>query len=363
MVGRGEEEVTSAIDGRLRARARRAATVNSQLARQTAQAGLLMATMMADGGTVFAAGNGGSATQCGHLVSELVERFRPDRPAMCAVSLTAGSGAVTGIGNDYGHDQAFSHQLQTLGRSGDLLVLFTTNGNSANELEAASAARSIGMEVLGIVAGSGGQLTPLCDYLISVKVGDTPAIYEDHLTVLHLLCEVVESVLLGTRFGPTEVNGLVTLAVAIECRQKWGTRGLEVAWTNGCFDLLHRGHLATLDYARGAADALIVGLNTDSSVRRLKGDGRPIVPEAERAELLASLRHVDLVVMFDDDEPSSLLSRLKPDVFVKGADYMDRVDEMPETREVKGYGGRIAFAPLVEGVSTSGRTGSARTGG
>jgi rfaE bifunctional protein nucleotidyltransferase chain/domain len=121
--------------------------------------------------------------------------------------------------------------------------------------------------------------------------------------------------------------------------------------------------LATLTYARGSADALIVGLNTDSSVRRLKGDGRPIVPEAERAELLAALGAVDLVVLMDSDEPSSLLDSIRPDVCVKGADYVDRVIEMPETSVVERHGGRMVFAPLVEGVSTSDRIASTRTSG
>mgnify|MGYP000031665905 CR=1 FL=1 len=161
----------------------------------------------------------------------------------------------------------------------------------------------------------------------------------------------------------SEVNGLVTIDEATRCRREGAREGLQVAWTNGCFDLLHRGHLATLNCARRSADALIVGLNTDSSVRRLKGDGRPIVPEAERAELLAALRSVDLVVMLDDDEPSSLLDRLRPDVYVKGADYMDRMIEMPETGVVERYGGRIVFAPLVEGISTSERIGSTRIKG
>jgi rfaE bifunctional protein nucleotidyltransferase chain/domain len=359
----GVEDMALVIEGRLRARARRSAAAGSLLAMEVAQAGLLIATTLADAGIVLTAGNGGSATQCEHLVSEVVGRFRSDRPGMRAIALTAGSATTTAIGNDYGFDQVFSHQVRALGRPGDLVVLFTTSGNSVNLLEAAHAARSVEMNILGIVAGDGGRLGQECDNLIRVGAGSTAAIQEDHLTVLHLLCEVVESELLGIALGPIEVDGVVTIDEAIDCRRGWAAQGVQVAWTNGCFDLLHQGHLATLKYARGSADALIVGLNTDSSVRRLKGDGRPIVPEAERAELLASLSSVDLVVMLDDDEPSSVLGRLRPDVCVKGADYMDRVVEMPETGMVERHGGRMVFAPLVEGVSTSERIGSTRTKG
>jgi rfaE bifunctional protein nucleotidyltransferase chain/domain len=361
--GGGVEELALVIEGRLRARARRSATAGYLLAAEVAQAGRLFAATLAGGGTVLAAGNGGSATQCEHLVSELVGRFRSDRPGMNAVSLTAGSATTTAIGNDYGFDQIFSRQVAALGRPGDLLVLFTTSGNSVNLLEAANAARSIGMKILGVVAGVEGRLSHKCDHLIQVRAGSTAAIQEDHLTVLHLLCEVVESELFGVMYGSTEVDGLVTVDEAIDCRSEWADQGLQVAWTNGCFDLLHQGHLATLTYARGSADALIVGLNTDSSVRRLKGDGRPIVPEAERAELLASLSAVDLVVLMDGDEPSSLLDSIRPDVCVKGADYVDRVIEMPETSVVERHGGRMVFAPLVEGVSTSDRIASTRTSG
>ncbi|MEM6457477.1 MAG: adenylyltransferase/cytidyltransferase family protein [Acidobacteriota bacterium] len=118
--------------------------------------------------------------------------------------------------------------------------------------------------------------------------------------------------------------------------------GRTVAFANGCFDLLHVGHLRYLQAARDEADALIVALNGDDSVRRLKGAGRPLVPADERAEMLAGLRPVDYVVIFDDDTPGPLLERLQPDVHCKGTDY-GAPERVPEYPIVRAYGGRTAL--------------------
>lgn len=114
--------------------------------------------------------------------------------------------------------------------------------------------------------------------------------------------------------------------------------GRRIALANGHFDLLHVGHLRYLTAARAAADALVVAVNDDDSVRRLKGEGRPLVPAAERAELLAGLEPVDFVVVFDGDSPAPLLTRLRPDVHCKGTDY-GRPEKVPEYETVRAYGG------------------------
>ncbi|AMV25174.1 Bifunctional protein HldE [Gemmata sp. SH-PL17] len=130
--------------------------------------------------------------------------------------------------------------------------------------------------------------------------------------------------------------------------------GRVVVWTNGCFDLLHAGHARSLRAARALGDALVVGVNSDASVRRLKGPGRPVVPEAERAELVAALGCVDAVVVFGEDTPEACLERLRPAVHCKGADYAPPGGRpVPEAALVEGYGGRVAFLPLVEGLSTT----------
>ena len=129
-------------------------------------------------------------------------------------------------------------------------------------------------------------------------------------------------------------------------------RGDRVVFTNGCFDILHRGHVEYLDYARGLGDRLVVGLNTDRSVRQLKGPGRPINPEDDRAVVLAALSSVDAVVLFDQDTPREVIAALLPDVLVKGGDY--RPEEIVGAAEVTAAGGRVVVAPLVPGRSTTG---------
>ena len=123
-------------------------------------------------------------------------------------------------------------------------------------------------------------------------------------------------------------------------------------FTNGVFDVLHTGHIALLEAARAAGDALVVGVNTDASVRRLgKGPDRPLVPEGERARVLAALAAVDCVVLFGADTPLALIERLRPDVLVKGADYSR--ETIVGAAEVEGWGGRVVRVPLIEGKSTT----------
>lgn len=132
---------------------------------------------------------------------------------------------------------------------------------------------------------------------------------------------------------------------------RWRSEGRRVVWTNGCFDLLHVGHVRSLEQARALGDVLVVGVNGDGSVRRLKGDGRPIVPAGERAEIVAALRAVDAVVVFDDDTPAALVALLRPHLFCKGSDYEGR--DVPEAEAVRSYGGVVEFLDMVPGLSTS----------
>jgi len=124
-----------------------------------------------------------------------------------------------------------------------------------------------------------------------------------------------------------------------------------VAFTNGVFDLLHPGHIDVLTAARETADALVVGINSDESVRRLKGPTRPIRSDAERSYVLAALECVDLVVVFPEDTPLNLVRHLRPDVIVKGGDYS--VETIVGAAEVKGWGGRVVVVPLTPGHSTT----------
>jgi D-beta-D-heptose 7-phosphate kinase/D-beta-D-heptose 1-phosphate adenosyltransferase len=127
--------------------------------------------------------------------------------------------------------------------------------------------------------------------------------------------------------------------------------GKSLVFTNGVFDLLHVGHVRYLAEARALGDVLLVAINSDRTVRELKGDGRPITSESERAEILAALREVDYVTIFDDISPRSLITQLLPDLLVKGGDY--DLDEIHGREEVEAAGGRVVSLPFIEGASTS----------
>ena len=134
-------------------------------------------------------------------------------------------------------------------------------------------------------------------------------------------------------------------------RERLHGAGQTLVFTNGVFDILHVGHVRYLSKARALGDALVVAINSDRSVRELKGDGRPLTKENDRAEILAALRAVDYVTIFDDVSPRSLIAQLLPDVLVKGGDYT--LDQIHGREEVEAAGGRVVSLPFVEGVSTS----------
>jgi D-beta-D-heptose 7-phosphate kinase/D-beta-D-heptose 1-phosphate adenosyltransferase len=144
----------------------------------------------------------------------------------------------------------------------------------------------------------------------------------------------------------------------VDFRELFGTleerrrRGARITFTNGCFDLIHPGHVTYLETARSLGDILVVGLNSDSSVRRLKGPGRPILSQSERATVLAGLRSVDYVVVFEEDTPLALIEAIAPDTLVKGGDW--RLEAIVGRELVEAVGGRVVSIPFVEGYSTTG---------
>ncbi len=144
---------------------------------------------------------------------------------------------------------------------------------------------------------------------------------------------------------------VVPLEQSIERVAEMKRAGKRVVFTNGCFDLLHPGHTRYLAEARALGDALVVAINSDRSVRALKGPSRPILPESERAEVIAALRCVDLVTTFDDLTPRDLLARMLPQVLVKGADWGP--ENIVGREEVEAAGGRVVSIPVVQGYSTS----------
>jgi D-beta-D-heptose 7-phosphate kinase/D-beta-D-heptose 1-phosphate adenosyltransferase len=149
----------------------------------------------------------------------------------------------------------------------------------------------------------------------------------------------------------TSDDKVVTLVEASEQVERWRHQGLTVGFTNGCFDLLHPGHVSLMSQAKAACDRLVVGLNSDDSARRLKGKDRPVQSEGARAAVLASLAGVDLVVVFEEDTPLELIKTLRPDVLVKGADYA--LDQVVGGDLVHSWGGRVLLAELTPGHSTT----------
>ena len=134
-------------------------------------------------------------------------------------------------------------------------------------------------------------------------------------------------------------------------RERIGREGKRLVFTNGCFDLLHPGHVRYLDQARRLGDALVVALNSDQSVRAIKGEGRPILSESERAEVMAALEAVDYVTIFDEETPRELIASLLPDILVKGGDWAP--DQIVGREEVEAAGGKVLSLPYVEGSSTT----------
>ncbi|MBL8807439.1 MAG: D-glycero-beta-D-manno-heptose 1-phosphate adenylyltransferase [Rhodospirillales bacterium] len=191
----------------------------------------------------------------------------------------------------------------------------------------------------GIDLDSAARLASVAAGVVVAKVGTAVAYSADLVRAL--------------RHGDiaTGEDKVVTLEQAVDEVGRWRRQGLKIGFTNGCFDLLHPGHVSLIGQARAACDRLVVGLNSDASVKRLKGADRPVQGEAARASVLGSLGHVDLVVIFAEDTPMDVIRALKPDVLVKGADYTK--DKVVGATEVESWGGRVVLARLVAGQSTT----------
>ena len=159
-------------------------------------ASVMVAAFRADGKVLFC-GNGGSAADAQHIAAELSGRFYTDRPPLYAEALHVNSSYVTAVANDYGYDEVYARMVQAAGRAGDVLVAFSTSGNSSNVLRAIEVAQKQGMVVVGFTGRSGGKMAALCDVLLNVPSADTPRIQEAHILLGHILCEIVEREMFG----------------------------------------------------------------------------------------------------------------------------------------------------------------------
>ncbi len=149
------------------------------------------------------------------------------------------------------------------------------------------------------------------------------------------------------------MNKLVKLEQLIEIVKQARMQDKNIAWTNGCFDIIHAGHVDYLEKSKSYGHLLVVGLNSDQSIKILKGELRPIFSELNRAKVLCSIIYVDYVVLFSDPSPINIIRTIQPDFYIKGGDYtIDTIDQ-DERRVVESYGGEIVLLPMVEGVSTS----------
>jgi phosphoheptose isomerase len=325
-----------------------------------ALAGELVRDAIAAGKKVLLCGNGGSAADAQHIAAELVGRFVVERRALPAIALTTDTSALTAIGNDYGYEVVFSRQVEALGQPGDVLIAITTSGGSKNVVAAVKAARGCGMKVVGLTGAKGVEFARSCDSCVIVPSTDTARIQECHIAVGHVLCELVDDRIAPRDSRPLAPGRLTsspkefTVAELVAFREECRARKQTVVWTNGVFDVLHIGHLQSLRIARGFGDVLIVGTNSDASVKAIKGPSRPIFPASERVEMLASLDVVDAVIVYDTPTAIDTLKAVKPDVYCKGGEYAPGNGKtIPEAETVLGFGARIELIPMVPGRSST----------
>ncbi|MEE2745572.1 MAG: D-glycero-beta-D-manno-heptose-7-phosphate kinase [Pseudomonadota bacterium] len=156
---------------------------------------------------------------------------------------------------------------------------------------------------------------------------------------------------LDNKLTVTSNRKILALGPLLEEAEMWVSEGKLIGFTNGCFDLLHPGHIATLNEAKNFCDKLVVGVNSDKSIRELKGNSRPIQDETVRSQILAALEVVDAVIIFDEKTPADMIKKIEPNIYVKGGDYT--IDQVPEAEVVKGYGGKVVLAKFQKGYSTT----------
>lgn len=256
---------------------------------------------------------------------------------------------LTSISQDILKKCDFEAMIVTRGSEG--MTLVESSGNiehlktQALEVFDVSGAGDTVIAVLGVSLAAGATLSEamyLANAAAGIVVGKvgTAVIHQDELLST-----------LYTQELKAHEKKIVSCETAQSQIQKWKRQNHQIVFTNGCFDLLHPGHISLLNEAKKAGDKLIVGLNTDTSIQRLKGPNRPIQQEWDRAFILSSLHCVDLVILFDEETPLKLIETLKPDILVKGADYT--IDNVIGASFVQSYGGQVYLIDLIEGQSTS----------
>jgi D-sedoheptulose 7-phosphate isomerase len=322
----------------------------SNLAENFEKAAQISVNCLKNGNTILICGNGGSASDAEHMAGEIVGRFGYDRPSLPCISLCTPSATFTAISNDYGYEKVFARQVSGFGKKGDVLIGISTSGNSANIVEAFKVAKEMNISTIAMTGSKDSKLSAIADVTMRSGSTRTPRIQEIHSILIHSLCRAIEDEIFNKAASPALpskkiISGdeIKTLAEAI--------KGYKSVFTNGCFDILHPGHVYILNECRKQGELLIVGLNSDASIKRLKGESRPYHKFEDRANVLAALEAVDYVIGFDEDTPKELIEALTPNILIKGGDYT------PETVVgadwVTSHGGKVVIIPLLEGHSTT----------
>jgi rfaE bifunctional protein nucleotidyltransferase chain/domain len=349
------DPIEALIQQRLRERADLLREFGRECSNSVQAAADAVVECLARGKRILVLGNGESARDAEYFAAELIDRFKSDRLPIPALAVTTDTSTLTAVWNTRGFEEVLARRIRAAVSSGDVVIAISTSGRSPDILKAVRAAREAGANTIGLTSEDGHPLTEAVDIGILVPSTSAARIQEVHIAALHILCELVESSLLPAIGWLTNVpKGIVAWGDLLKLRDGWAREGKVVAWTNGCFDVLHVGHLHSLEQAKKLGDVLVVGINTDAAVRELKGQDRPIFPVEERMRLVAGFRTTDYVVEFDGLTPEGALLELRPDVHVKGEDYAPPSGKpMPEKEVVESYGGRIEFVSIIPTRSTT----------
>ncbi|GAB4270442.1 MAG: hypothetical protein Kow0029_07180 [Candidatus Rifleibacteriota bacterium] len=326
-------------------------SATTELGNQFMQAAELVSATLKKGNKLIVCGNGGSAADAEHLAGEIVGRFGFDRPSLPCISLCNPSATFTAIANDYGYENVFKRQLQGFAQPGDVLIGISTSGNSANVVEAFKLAAELQIKSIALTGSKDSKLSELADITLRSPSDKTPRIQEIHGVIIHSLCRAVEEMLFPEKATETlPAKKLITSdEVAILAQ---AVKPYKTVFTNGCFDILHPGHVYVLNEARKLGDLLILGLNTDESIKRLKGPDRPYHRFADRVTVLSALCCVDYIVGFAEDTPQKLIEAITPKILVKGGDYSEAT--IVGADWVKQHGGEVKVVPLLANHSTTG---------
>ncbi len=308
-----------------------------------------VSTAFKSGKTLYAFGNGGSAAEAQHFTTELIGRFKETRKSLAAISLCSDISAMTCIANDFGYDAIFSRQVEGLAKDGDFVFGFTTSGNSKNVLAGLYSARKIGCTTILVTGQNHVAVNDLADVVIQIGGNETAIIQESHLMLIHILSELIE-INMELKALPVGTPS-PRIIYDYEFKREFLPNHDSIVWVNGCFDILHEGHLLLLNAASRAGTFLIVGINSDSSVKKIKGDTRPVIPEMSRARTLAQLPFVDLVVIFSQEDPREILEMVRPNVVLKGSSY--KTENFREKDLLLEINCEIRFTHHIEGVSSS----------